>query len=101
MKIVFKGWDDIDKIIQKSLTLFMRRRDGDITPYRLLRTRITRAARWGHRALPPLRIAITHAPRPRWLTAAPYRHYTREIRMRITPAHYARAVRTRITRATR
>ena len=32
---------------------------------------------------------------------APYRHYTREIRMRIRPAHYARAVRTRITRATR
>ena len=32
MKIVFKGWDDIDKIIQKGLTLFMRRRDGDIAP---------------------------------------------------------------------
>ena len=62
MKIVFKGWDDIDKIIQKGLPLFMRRRDGDI---------------------------------------APYRHYTREIRMRITPAHYARAIRTPMARAAR
>ena len=87
MKTVFKGWDDIDKIIQKGLTLFMRRRDGNIASYRLLRTRITRAARWGHRALPPLRIAITHAPRPRWLTAAPYRHYTRALRTRCSHAH--------------
>ena len=74
MKIVFKGWDDIDKIIQQGLPLFMRRRDGDIAPYR-------------HYALPlPPRLARGGSPpRP---TA-------------ITPAHSARAVRMRITWATR
>lgn len=28
MKIVFKGWDDIDKIIQKSLTPFFYNQNG-------------------------------------------------------------------------
>ena len=39
-----------------------------------LRTRITRAARWGHRALPPLHTAYFSRALPRLSTLAPPRH---------------------------
>ena len=42
---------------------------------RALRTRITRAARWGHRALPPLHPRNSHA------------HYTRALRTCCSHAH--------------
>ena len=45
-----------------------------------LHTRITRAARWGHRALPPLHPRQSHAmPAPRAATRCAILHYTREI----------------------
>ena len=95
--------------------------------------RITRTARWGHRALPPLHpqnsltienpknFVLLYIPlksslclfvlktsrtrgvrhhyvrdiRPRWLTAAPYRHYPRQLPTRIMRRYFARAVKPR------
>ena len=66
-----------------------KQRDTPIAPP--LPTRITQAARWGHRALPPLLTRSAHSVRSPLMTNpwAPYRHYAREVRTAITSAKYA------------
>ena len=95
MKTVFKGWDDIDKIIHKSLTPFYE------------------AARWGHRAFPLIThahypggamgtsrpTAITHRHYPRASPAVAHRRALPPLHPRNSHAHYTRALRTRCSHA--
>ena len=81
MKIVFKGWDDIDKIIQKSLTLFMRRRDADIAPT---------PAHYPVGAMGTSRpTAITHRHYPRASPAVAHRRALPPLHPRNSHAHYS------------